>query len=81
VNGRYQWRGAEHEETAFARVVFFLIVMTATTLASSQTRSAEQRERDAGIRGRLVGAWRLAWLEEEGADGKIHRADRTGMLV
>jgi hypothetical protein len=62
-------------------VVFFLIVMTATTLASSQTRSAEQRERDAGIRGRLVGAWRLAWLEEEGADGKIHRADRTGMLV
>jgi len=56
-------------------------VMTATTLASSQTRSAEQRERDAGIRGRLVGAWRLAWLEEEGADGKIHRADRTGMLV
>jgi hypothetical protein len=23
----------------------------------------------------------LAWLEEEGADGKIHRADCTGLLV
>jgi Lipocalin-like domain len=62
-------------------VVFVLIVMTATTLASSQSRSAEQRERDAGIRGRFVGAWRLARLEEEGVDGKIHRADCTGMLV
>ena len=23
----------------------------------------------------------MAWLEEEGADGKIHRADCTGLLV
>jgi hypothetical protein len=34
-----------------------------------------------GIRDQFVGAWRLAWLEEEGADGKIHRADCTGLLV
>jgi hypothetical protein len=34
-----------------------------------------------GIRDRLIGAWRLAWLEEEGADGKTHRADCTGLLV
>jgi hypothetical protein len=33
------------------------------------------------IRGRFIGAWRLAWLEEEGADGKVHRADCTGLLV
>jgi hypothetical protein len=32
-------------------------------------------------RDRFVGAWRLVWLEEEGADGKVHRADCTGMLV
>ena len=33
------------------------------------------------IQNRFIGAWRLVWLEEEGADGKIHRADCTGLLV
>ncbi|MBV8970478.1 MAG: lipocalin-like domain-containing protein [Verrucomicrobia bacterium] len=30
--------------------------------------------------GALGRAWRLAWLEEEGADGNVHRADCTGLL-
>ena len=30
---------------------------------------------------RFVGAWRLASLEQQGADGKVHRADSTGLLV
>jgi len=34
-----------------------------------------------GNQDRFVGAWRLAWLEEPGADGRIHRADCTGLLV
>ena len=46
------------------------------TLSGSQDRPGEE-----GIRNRFVGAWRLAWLEDEGADGKIHRADSTGLLV
>jgi len=29
----------------------------------------------------LTGAWRLAWLEQPGADGKPHRVDSTGLLV
>ena len=29
----------------------------------------------------LTGAWRLAWLEQPGADGKPHRVDCTGLLV
>jgi hypothetical protein len=33
------------------------------------------------IQDRFVGAWRLASLEGEGADGKIHRSDSTGLLV
>jgi len=49
--------------------------MTAVTLA------AQDRPVHESIRDRFVGAWRLAWLEEEGADGKIHRADCTGLLV
>ncbi len=57
-------------------VVSLLIGMTTTTLSGSQDRSGTE-----GIRGRFVGAWRLAWLEEESADGKIHKADCTGLLV
>ncbi len=34
-----------------------------------------------GIGDQFVGAWRLAWLEEQGADGKVHRIDCCGMLV
>jgi hypothetical protein len=31
---------------------------------------------------KFVGAWRLAWLEEQGADGKVTRiTDRKGMLL
>ncbi len=29
----------------------------------------------------LVGAWRLAWLEQPGADGKLHKIECCGMLV
>ena len=57
-------------------VVSLLIGMTTTTLSGSQDRG-----RTESTQNRFVGAWRLAWLEEEGADGKIHRADCTGLLV
>jgi len=57
-------------------VVSLFIGMTAMILSGSP-----ERGRNEGIRGRFIGAWRLAWLEEEGADGKIHRADCTGLLV
>jgi len=53
-----------------------LIAITTMTLSSGQDRGAND-----SIRDRFVGAWRLAWLEEEGADGKTHRADCTGLLV
>ena len=56
--------------------VSLFIGLTAMTLCGSQDRGSKE-----GIRDRFVGAWRLAWLEEEGADGKIHRADCTGLLV
>jgi lipocalin-like protein len=55
-------------------VVSLFIGMTAMTLFGHGRAAAD-------IRDHFVGAWRLAWLEEEGADGKIHRADCTGLLV
>ena len=53
-----------------------LIGMTTLTLFSSEERGVSD-----GVRERFIGAWRLAWLEEEGADGKVHRADCTGLLA
>jgi hypothetical protein len=50
--------------------------ISSLTLAGRQGGAGEE-----GVRNRFVGAWRLAWLEEEGADGKIHRAHCTGLLV
>ena len=57
-------------------VVLSLLGMTTTTLSASQDRGPAESTQN-----RFIGAWRLVWLEEEGADGRIHRADCTGLLV
>jgi hypothetical protein len=50
-------------------------VITAVNATGRQVRPA-------GDQGRFVGAWRLAWMEEPGPDGKITRtADRKGTLI
>jgi hypothetical protein len=56
--------------------VSLFIGVTAMTLSGSQDLGANE-----GIRGQFVGAWRLASLEAQGADGKVHRSDSTGLLV
>jgi Lipocalin-like domain len=53
-----------------------LAITTRTDLTASQAAASAQGERE-----RFVGAWRLAWLEEPGADGAVHRADCTGLFV
>jgi hypothetical protein len=62
-------------------VVSLLLGITITTLSGSQSQNGKDHSGTDSIQNRFVGAWRLAWLEEEGADGKIHRADCTGLLV
>ena len=57
-------------------VVTLLIGMTSTTLSGSQDRGGNE-----GIRARFVGAWRLVSLAAPGPDGKIHKADSTGLFV
>ncbi len=57
------------------------LLLAMTTLSASTPSAGQDRDADVGTEGRFIGAWRLAWLEEEGADGKVHRADCTGMLV
>jgi len=62
--------------TGAASLLLCVAVLTAATTAASRDRAVNEETRD-----RLVGAWRLVWLEEEGADGRVHRADCSGMLV
>jgi len=59
------------------RCVPLLVVIA--TIATLRLYAAQDRDRERG--NPLSGAWQLAWLEEPGADGKVHRADCTGMLV
>jgi hypothetical protein len=65
----------------FLGLLYFLISVTALTLSGSQGHSEEVRSGNEPIRNRFVGAWRLAWLEEADAAGKVHRAACSGLLV
>jgi hypothetical protein len=57
-------------------LAFLFVGMAAATLAISQGHDA-----DGAVNQKFVGAWRLAQLEQEDSDGKIHTADSTGLLV
>jgi Lipocalin-like domain len=50
-------------------------------VCGSTPSAGQERGGGEGIRGQFVGAWRLAWLEQQGADGKVHRVDCCGMFV
>jgi len=56
--------------------VTLLIGITTTTISGGQDRGGNE-----GIQARFVGAWRLVSLEAPGPDGKIHKADSTGLFV
>jgi hypothetical protein len=56
-----------------------------TAICGPTPSASQQRGGNEGIHERIqdqfVGAWRLAWLEQQGADGKVHRIDCCGMFV
>jgi hypothetical protein len=57
-------------------LVSLFMGITTATASGAQDRGGNDSFKD-----RFVGAWRLASLEQEGADGKIHTSDSTGLLV
>jgi hypothetical protein len=59
-----------------AACLLLVAVLTAAATAASRDRAVNEETGDP-----LVGAWRLVWLEEAGADGRVHRAECSGMLV
>jgi hypothetical protein len=57
-----------------------LVILLGGVAALAQSGSQDREHIDI-VRRRIIGAWRLAWLEEPGADGKLYRSDCTGLLV
>jgi hypothetical protein len=57
-------------------VICFFLLTTAATGAA-----VPEQADNASVRDRFVGAWRLISLEEPDAQGKVHKADCTGLLV
>ena len=55
-----------------------LVLLTAVAAAQS---APDAPNRNKEIQNRLVGAWKLASLEEPSADGQVHKADCDGMFV
>jgi hypothetical protein len=64
-------------KNVFLRSVLSLSLgMSTMTLSGGADRAVR-----ADMHERFIGAWRLAELEQEGADGKFHHADCAGMLI
>ncbi len=57
------------------------LFMGATAISAFALSGSKDRDVEDSIRNPLIGPWRLVWLEEPGAVGKVHRADCTGLLV
>lgn len=60
-------------------VIFLFLGMS--TISGAPLAGSQPRDPDERIENRFIGSWRLVWLEQPGADGKVHKADCTGMLV
>lgn len=63
------------------RLVIGLLCVAMAMTTGAELTGRHDAAAAQGDRERFVGAWRLAWLEEPGADGKVHRADCTGLFV
>jgi len=77
-DARVRWHPRMNKLLSLALTSLFFAL---TTLSVSPPALSQDGEINQSVRERLVGAWRLAWLEEEGADGNVHRAYCTGLLV
>lgn len=67
-----QWR----EVARVLGVVCLFLGIGPATVRGSAERGDHTRTQE-----RFVGTWRLVWLEEPDAEGKVHRADCTGLLM
>ena len=57
------------------------IVAICLLLVTAALSSGQDRGGPTDTRNNFAGAWRLAWLERPGSDGKVHRIDCSGLFV
>lgn len=57
------------------------LFLALSTIPGAALPADKEREVMESTQNRFIGAWRLVRLEEQGADGTMHDADCTGMLV
>ena len=70
------------EELNMKRLRLLAMITILLSSAVSGAALGRQQERVMNDRERFVGAWRLAWMEEPGPDGRmIRRTDRKGSLL
>jgi hypothetical protein len=62
-------------------VTFACLWMALPVTSVSPQSARKEPNADQTIQARFTGTWRLASLEEPGADGRVHRSDCRGMLM
>lgn len=63
--------------------VFFAAVWILVAAMAALTATAQSGDKDrSSVRDKLIGSWRLAWVEEQQPDGTMKRySDRRGTIV
>lgn len=60
----------------------WMLVVVALAFTGVVAAQSAEKAATGSVKERLIGAWRLAWTEEQGADGKMNRiVDRQGTIV
>jgi hypothetical protein len=74
------YRGREELNMKRLRLLAMITILLSTAVSGAAL--VRQQARVMSDRERFVGAWRLAWMEEPGPDGRmIRRTDRKGSLL
>ena len=70
-------------KTLFYWTFAAVVALSGLSLAQSvEKKNANHASQKNSAREKLIGAWRLAWIEDQAADGKVSRTtDRTGLLL
>lgn len=61
---------------------WILAAVTVLTLAGASSPQSAEKSDTGSAKEKLIGAWRLAWEDEQGTDGKMkHIVDHKGTIV
>jgi len=59
----------------------WVLVAVATVTPAVTQSDGKDAGKTESVRDKLIGSWRLAWVEEQSSDGKAVRPERTGIIM